>query len=116
MLITFLKKLQKIKYKLEHDDKKFETCKIKYKYCNGFLEYKNFKDNLIEYKCLFCNKYCRRKFEEGLKERFLMHANFLITTVISLFHYYKKLFNLMNIWVIGTNVMKKHKKKIFTVT
>ena len=69
-------KLQKIKYKLEHDDKKFETCKIKYKYCNGFLKYKNFKDNLIEYKCLFCNKYCRRKFEEGLKERFFYACKF----------------------------------------
>ena len=37
-----------IKYKLGHDDKKCETCGIKYKYCDCFLEYKNFKDNLIE--------------------------------------------------------------------
>ena len=37
-----------IKCKLGHDDKKCETCGIKYKYCDCFLEYKNFKDNLIE--------------------------------------------------------------------
>ena len=36
------------KCKFEHDDKKCETCKIKYKYCVCFLECTNFKDNLIE--------------------------------------------------------------------
>ena len=36
--------------------KKCETCGIKYKNCDSFLEYTNFKDNLIEYKCLCCNK------------------------------------------------------------
>ena len=39
--------------KYEHYDKKYETCRIKYIYCNFFLEYQNFKDHLIEYKC-FC--------------------------------------------------------------
>ena len=36
--------------------KKYETCGIKYKYCDCFIEYKNFKDDLIEYKCLCCDK------------------------------------------------------------
>ena len=40
----------------------------KYKYCNCFLEYTNSKDHLIEYKCLFWNKDCQRKFDEKLKE------------------------------------------------
>ena len=31
----------------------------------------NFKDNLIEYKCLCCNNNYQLKFEEKLKERFL---------------------------------------------
>ena len=35
-----------------------------YKYCDCFLEYTNFKDDLIEYKCLFYNKNCRQKFDE----------------------------------------------------
>ena len=40
------------------------------KYCDCFLEYKNFKDDLIEYKCLCCNKNYQHKFDEKLKERF----------------------------------------------
>ena len=43
--------LQRIKCKLGHDDKTCETCRIKYKYCRCCLEYTNFKDDLIEYKC-----------------------------------------------------------------
>ena len=44
--------IPKIKCKYVHDDKKCKACRIKYKYCNCFLEYINFKDDLIEYKCL----------------------------------------------------------------
>ena len=32
-----------------HNDKKCETCRSIYKYCNCFLEYRNFKDDLIEF-------------------------------------------------------------------
>ena len=39
--------------------------------CNWFLENTNFKDDLIKYKCLFCNKNYQQKFDEKLKERFL---------------------------------------------
>ena len=45
-----------VKCKFGHDDKKCEIFRIKYKYCHCFLEYINFKDVLIEYKCLCCNK------------------------------------------------------------
>ena len=31
--------LDRIKCKLRHDDKKCETCEMKYKYCNCFLKY-----------------------------------------------------------------------------
>ena len=31
------------------------------------VEYTDFKDDLIEYKCLSCNKCYRRKFDEKLK-------------------------------------------------
>ena len=48
--------IHRIKWKLEPDDKKYETCGTKYKYCDCFLEYTTFKDNLVEYKCLCCNK------------------------------------------------------------
>ena len=62
--------IHKIKWKYGHNDKKCQTCRIKYKQCNFFLEYTNFKDNLIEYKCLCCNKNYLQKFNEKLKERF----------------------------------------------
>ena len=62
--------IHRIKCKYEHNDKKCETCGIKYKYCDCFLEYKNLKDDLIEYKCLYCNQNYQHKFDEKLKERF----------------------------------------------
>ena len=34
--------IHKIKYKYVHYDKKCETCRIKYKYCDYSLEYTNF--------------------------------------------------------------------------
>ena len=40
--------IHRIKCKYEHDDKKYGTCRIKYKYCDCFLEYINFKDDFIE--------------------------------------------------------------------
>ena len=92
--------LHRIKCKLEHDDKKCETCGIKYKYWGCFWEYKNFKDDLIEYKCLSCNVIYQRKFNKKLKEIFF--------NAISLFFYYEKVFILMSIWMIGSNLMKHH--------
>ena len=55
----------RIKRKLGHDDKKSETCGI-YKYCDCFLEYANFKNDLIEYKCVSCSKSYRGKFNKKL--------------------------------------------------
>ena len=55
-------RIHKIKCKFGHNDKKCETCGIKYKYCDCFLEYANFVHDLIEYKCFCCNKCYQRKF------------------------------------------------------
>ena len=63
LVINLSEGIHRIKCKYRHDDKKFETCGIKYKYCDCFLEYTNFKDDLIEYKCLCCDKY-QQKFDE----------------------------------------------------
>ena len=41
--------IHRIKCKFGHNDKKWEAGGIKYKHCDPFLEYTNFKDNLIEY-------------------------------------------------------------------
>ena len=43
--------LHRYKCKFGYDDKKCETCGIKYKYCECSLEYINFKDDLTECKC-----------------------------------------------------------------
>ena len=42
--------LLRIKCKFGHDDKKCETCGIKYKHCECCPEYTNCRDDLIEYK------------------------------------------------------------------
>ena len=52
------------------DDKKCDTCGIKYKYCNWSLECQHFKEGLTGYKCLICNKNCQIKFDKKLKKRF----------------------------------------------
>ena len=59
--------IHRIKCKFGHDDKKCETCGIKYEYSNCVLEYTNFKDDLIEYKCLNCNKSYQQRLDEKLK-------------------------------------------------
>ena len=67
--------IHRIQCKYEHDDK-CETRRIKYKYCDCFLEYTNFIDDLIECRCLLCNKNCQRKFDEKLKEQFFKTYKF----------------------------------------
>ena len=59
--------LHRIKCKLGHDKKKRETCGIKYEYCNCFLKYANFKDDLIECEYLCCIKSYQQKFDEKLQ-------------------------------------------------
>ena len=63
--------IHKIKCKGRYNDKKCETCGITYEVCHCFLEYSNFKDDLIQCKCLYCNKNYQQKFDEKLKEQFL---------------------------------------------
>ena len=58
------KEIHKIKCKYRHVDKKSETCRIKHKYCGCFLEYKNFKTDLIEYKCIYIVTKIISKFDE----------------------------------------------------
>ena len=58
--------IHRIKCKFGHDDKKCETCGINHKYYICFLEYANFKDNLIEYKCLCFNKNYQHMLDEKL--------------------------------------------------
>ena len=45
---NFSEEIHRIKSKFRHNDKKCETYGIKCKYCDYFLEYKYFKDDLIK--------------------------------------------------------------------
>ena len=57
--------------------KNYETCGIKYKDYDCFLEYTKIKDDLKGYKCLCCNNYQKefdvnsyqKEFDEKLKKR-----------------------------------------------
>ena len=48
-----------------------ETCKIKCKECDCFLQHQSIKNNLIKYKCLSCNKNYSSKYDEELKKKFI---------------------------------------------
>ena len=110
------KGIHKIKCKFKHDDKKSETCRIKYEYCNCFLEYTNSEHGLIKYKCLCCDKNHQHKFEEKLKERsfntykFSNHDKFILSLKKGVYPY-----ECMNDWQ-KFNELHYLKKKIFTVT
>ena len=61
--------IHEIKCKYKHNDKKLKNCGFKYKDCDCFLEYPNFKGDLIEYKSLCCKKNYQKEFDEKLKKR-----------------------------------------------
>ena len=60
--------IHRIKCKYRRNNKECETSRIRYKHYGCFLECTNFKDDLIEYKCLYCNKSYQQKLDEKLKE------------------------------------------------
>ena len=59
-------RIHRIKCKFGRNDQNCETCGIKYKNYYYFLKYKNFKDNLIEYKSFRCKKSYQNKFDKKL--------------------------------------------------
>ena len=65
--------IDKIKCKHEHNNKNCEWCWIKYKDCNCFLEYTNFKDNLA-----YVVASIIKTFDEILKKGFLNTFKFPI--------------------------------------
>ena len=70
LINNLAEEIHKIKCKNEHGNKQCKRCEIKYKDCDCFLEYKNFKNDLIEYKCLCCSKSYEKYFTENLKKQF----------------------------------------------
>ena len=73
---VFLKEFIELNVNLD-TDKKREIFEIKHKYYDCFLEYRNYKDDLIEYKCLCCNKNyqhrclcCNKNYQHKFDEKF----------------------------------------------
>ena len=62
--------------KFGQNNKKCKICGINQKDCQCCLEHKNFKDNLIEYNYLSCNKYYKKESDENLKKRFINSYKF----------------------------------------
>ena len=62
--IIFLKEFRELNVNTNTIIKKCGTCRIKYKYCDFFPEYTKIKDDLIESKCLCCNKNYQEKSDE----------------------------------------------------
>ena len=60
-----------IKCKHGHDKKLCEKGGVKYKGWDCYLQYRNVKDDLIEYKCLYCNKL----YPTALMETFYSHLH-----------------------------------------
>ena len=77
-------RIHRIKFKFGHNDKICEAYRIKYKYCDCFLEYTIFQDNLREYKCVV-TKIINASLTKSYKSDFLINTNFLTATIISLF-------------------------------
>ena len=104
--------IHKFKCKYRHNKKKN---------CECFLEYTNVKDNLIKYKCLYCNKNYQKKFDENLKKRFFIvytFSNHDINKFILLLQKDVCPYEYMDDWEKRVNIFLQHylKKKIFTVT
>ena len=74
--IIFLKEFIKSNVNKNMKRKKCQIGEIKYKYCDCFLDITNFNDDLIDYKCLYCNKNYNQKFVEKLKAQFLNRYTF----------------------------------------
>ena len=88
-------RIHEIKCKYRHNDKICETYGITYELCDCFLEYTNFKDDLLGYKCLCFDKSYQKSLMKRSRNDFLIHTNFLTMITISLFCYWKRVFALM---------------------
>ena len=94
-------RLRRIKCKFRHGNRNCETFGIKYKYCNCFLEYTNFKDDLTEYKCLSCTKSYQQKLDEKFKERLFNTYKFSNHDNNKFILLYKKVLSLRIYWWLG---------------
>ena len=69
LLISLLKELIKLNVNTSTTIKYVKLVEISNKYSDRVLEYTDFKADLIEYRCLCCNKNYQKTFDKMLNER-----------------------------------------------
>ena len=67
-------RIHKIKCKYGHNDKSSKMCRMKYKYCECFLEYARVKKDLKELNYFCCNKNYSKSSRKTLKGDLSIHA------------------------------------------
>ena len=73
--VIFLKEFIKLNISTD-SDKNVKHAELNAKIVTVFLNTEILKDDLIEYKCLYCNKNYQQKFDEKLKEQFFNACKF----------------------------------------
>ena len=79
--IIFLKEFIKLNVNTDTVVQNVKLVESNIKIATAFLN-TNLKDNLIEYKCLRCNKNCHQKFDEYFKKRFFNACRFSTHDII----------------------------------
>ena len=79
--------IHKIKCKFGHDNKKSETCGIKYKDIKCCLEYTNVKDDWILYKCLCYNRNYQKTFDDKRNDLLIHITKFILLLQKSVYPY-----------------------------
>ena len=69
LLISLLKELMKLNINTSTTIKYVKLVEISNKYSDRVLEYADFKADLIEYRCLCCNKNYQKTFNKMVNER-----------------------------------------------
>ena len=82
---NFEEGVHKIKCKYGHDDKKIRNGGITCKHYECCVQYTDFKDDLIVYKCVCCNKIYQKRFDQNFKKRFANTYKLLTMILINLF-------------------------------
>ena len=80
-------------------DTMIKTCGTKYKDCECCLEYTNFNENLIKYKCLCCSNNYQKTLDENLKKQFFhthKFSNYDVNRFILLLRKFVYTFEYMN--------------------
>ena len=86
--------------------------------CNSCLDYVKTENKKLILKCFNCNNYYKNTFNQDLIKNFKNTYSFCDNDLNKFILLLKKAFILMNMWIVGKNLMGHHYqiKKVFIVT